>query len=559
MNQNQILAFLGAIILGGGLAYVAMSQLQGPPPEPPAQPEPDASPTPPKPPAPSTPDASPEQAAAPDAPEELLKTHCARCHVSPSPEHLPKEVWPFVMRWMGNYLGIPSIGPDNERLVQPAFVPKEQLVSEDAYKRLERWLVERARPQAEMRIARDRAPVTARFTPKRLQVAGDVELLTLLHVDEGRQRLLVGGGKLDGGPRLRSYTLRGEQDWEVLFRTEPIVAEPREGGYRIATIGALDMDRGNGRIVDLTLARKGPPSQAALLSGAHRLTHIVSRDLDGDGREDLVAVEFGDGYGPPGRGRLSVLWATPRFEEVVAKGAKAIPTGPLSGALEQTTLMAEAGPLNVVVDDFNGDGREDIALARAQGYQQIIVWLNLGERRFERRVVKEWFASFGLNRMRAADFDGDGDRDLLVVSGNNMEIPAAPLRPYHGLRVLENEGELRFTERFVYPFYGGLDAVVRDFDNDGDPDVAAISLFPDWDAPEMFVYLENEGGFAFSASGLAEADFGQWLSIGAGDVNGDGAPDILLGSTRMPLGLVPDKASARISASPPVLVLENNP
>ena len=49
--------------------------------------------------------------------------------------------------------------------------------------------------------------------------------------------------------------------------------------------------------------------------------------------------------------------------------------------------------------------------------------------------------------------------------------------------------------------HGAYKAMARDFDGDGDLDIAAISFYPEFDAatPESFVYLENTGGMKFNA------------------------------------------------------------
>jgi hypothetical protein len=88
-------------------------------------------------------------------------------------------------------------------------------------------------------------------------------------------------------------------------------------------------------------------------------------------------------------------------------------------------------------------------------------------------------------------------------------------------------------------------ALARDFDGDGDLDIAAISFFPDYrqSPQESFVYLENLGGLRFAASSFRECLDGRWLVMDTGDVDGDGDLDLVLGSyikgpTSVPLVLM---------------------
>jgi hypothetical protein len=166
-----------------------------------------------------------------------------------------------------------------------------------------------------------------------------------------------------------------------------------------------------------------------------------------------------------------------------------------------------------------------------------------------------------LTQTLSVDLNQDGRMDLLMVNGNNMEIKNAPLKPYHGIRILLRKGErLEFEERHFYPMHGAIKAVAEDFDLDGDMDLAAIAFYPDWslDNPQTFVYLENKGAQGLQASVPTQEHWGRWMTMDAGDFNRDGFPDILLGGAYVKHGVHSDyQEQYQQLPHPSLMIMEN--
>jgi hypothetical protein len=172
--------------------------------------------------------------------------------------------------------------------------------------------------------------------------------------------------------------------------------------------------------------------------------------------------------------------------------------------------------------------------------------------------------------MELVDVNGDGHPDIVYANGDNGDYPSPP-KPYHGVHAFLNDGRGQFAERYFFPMPGAYKTVARDFDGDGDVDVAAIAFYPDEasGAPLSFVYLENQGGpgggLQFRARTFADADRGRWLTMDAGDADGDGDDDLVLGSFALPDA--PDDGGGpasrgpvprwRAPGAPAVLILEN--
>ena len=135
-------------------------------------------------------------------------------------------------------------------------------------------------------------------------------------------------------------------------------------------------------------------------------------------------------------------------------------------------------------------------------------------------------------------------RNLLKLLRNGMESPMLAVeeslmevRPLVVARVgwlwsIANIATLIGLIGTIFGLIGAFKAVAADFDGDGDLDLAAISFFPDLarSPEEAFLYFENLGGMRFKASTIPLGTRGRWLTLEAGDLDGDGDLDMILGS-----------------------------
>ena len=180
---------------------------------------------------------------------------------------------------------------------------------------------------------------------------------------------------------------------------------------------------------------------------------------------------------------------------------------------------------------MDGDGKEDLVVMTAQGDEGIRIFYQKDNLEFKSDQVIRFSPVFGSSWFELLDYDGDGDQDVVTVHGDNGDNTPI-LKPYHGLRIHLNDGTNNFSEVFFYPFHGATRSVSRDFDQDGDVDIAIVSTFPDYSRqPEKsFIYLENKNKdtFDFEAYSLPNNLSGRWFLMDGGDVNGDGDEDIIL-------------------------------
>ncbi len=258
----------------------------------------------------------------------------------------------------------------------------------------------------------------------------------------------------------------------------------------------------------LYLPKKEGAAPVVLIDQLQRPVHTSFADFDENGLDDFVICEFAKWTG-----NLS-WWQN--------KG---------KGRFERRLLTEQTGAIKTAVRDFNEDGRTDILALFGQGNEGFFVYLNQGNGQFQERQILQFPASYGSSYFELTDFNGDGNEDIIYTNGDNADYPPI-LKPYHGIRVFLNEGNLHFKESLFIPLPGAYAAMPRDYDKDGDLDFAAISFFPDFEETpaKSFAYFENTGNLTFKAYTFPEVNNGRWLVMDAGDMDQDGDTDLILGA-----------------------------
>ncbi len=459
---------------------------------------------------------------------DLSKVYCVTCHVYPEPEILDRYTWametlPRMAFWVGHAEYDLSDEPGIGELREAGLLPTGPLMSLEDWQAVGSYYLHAA-PARAKEIEREPTAVgLTGFTPRIIPAEGP-GLTSLVRIVPKARKLLLGAG---GHGAIEETTLEGKVLRSFPVDSLAVDAARTADGWEVCLVGSLPpADVTTGRLV---FVPDSPGTARPLLDGLRRPVQSLAADLDGDGRRDRVLNQFGNILGG-----LSVAFGK----------------NGLQGA--GVPLAEQPGAARSAIADFNGDGKPDIVVAFSQAREAVTVFLNGGDAGFAPVPVANYPPAWGNVFVDVLDFNGDGRPDLLTCNGDSgdFSVYPSPRRAYHGVRVLLHEGldadgAPKFREAFFFAMYGAYRALARDYDEDGDLDIAACSFYPDYPSrpQESFVYLENQGGLKFSASTFAESLSGRWIGMDAADADGDGDIDIALASFVDGPGRVPEKLS----------------
>jgi hypothetical protein len=187
------------------------------------------------------------------------------------------------------------------------------------------------------------------------------------------------------------------------------------------------------------------------------------------------------------------------------------------------TVLADSliAPAHIQIADFDGDGDNDIMVAvlgllfpSNDKIGTVVLLENDGSCRFKMHVAEEKIAR--VSDVRAGDLDGDGDMDLAVAQFGYDDGET---------RWIENKGGWKFESHILQHLSGPINVEIVDIENDGDSDLVSL-VSQEWE--EIYLYI-NDGKGNFRTElifGSSNEDFGS-SGIFMSDVDQDGDKDIL--------------------------------
>jgi hypothetical protein len=219
---------------------------------------------------------------------------------------------------------------------------------------------------------------------------------------------------------------------------------------------------------------------------------VALGDFNGDGIPDVAAVAGGTG-----RPLLIFLGN---------------PDGSFTAAPSPAFSAYTFGP--IVVADFNGDGKQDMAVLNGDT-DTVTIFLGNGDGTFNVAASSPSTGSSPI-RLAVGDFNGDGLDDLAVTSDATNTA-----------NILLGNGDGTFTSAPSSPVLGNFpfSIAVADFNGDGRADLAITDVYDD----TVWILLGNGDG-TFAASSNLHSGV-RCSPIVVGDFNGDGKPDLAVGAS----------------------------
>lgn len=327
--------------------------------------------------------------------------------------------------------------------------------------------------------------------------------------------------------------LVGEAGGDSFGYTVAMVGDLTGDGLDDIVVTATEYRRGNGRIylhygtsagisttADLTLDEEDDfPLFGHLVAGAG--------DVNGDGYADLIAASTG------------TTWSTGKVY-VFLGSSTGLALPPAHEYYGETTDTA-FGSAATGIGDVNGDGYADVAIGESghddsTGRVHILYGSASGLPDSADLIVEgeETEAEFGDSIAGAGDVNGDGYDDL-IVGARNHGVDLGRAYVFHGsAEGLSSTVATTLSGEAPEGLFGKEVASAGDVDGDGYDDVMVGAPGTDTETGRAYLYHGSSTGVASEASPTLDGEtvydlLGAALSP-AGDVDGDGFDDVIIGS-----------------------------
>ncbi len=356
--------------------------------------------------------------------------------------------------------------------------------------------------------------------------------------DAGRAYVYYGGDTPD---TVADITLTGAAASDAYGVAVGCAGDVNHDGHPDLIVAATGNDAGGSNAGAAYVVDVGPPPAVAYrlhktLAGTTTYSWYGSAvgaagDMDGDGYADVIVGAWNEFTGYTNRGNAYVYFGP------------SLPTDDWFSLEFAASGLPEAlGGSVGTGGDVNGDGHDDVLVGAndAGGYGK--AYLHYGSA--SPNTLADWTLSgaaygdgFGSCVATAGDVNGDGYDDVLVgASGSSVGNGAGRVHLYRGGAAPDTMADLAVVGEAYLDEFGSACATAGDVNGDGYADVIVGAGRNDAggvDAGRAYVFLGGPGmdvvADVVMTGEAADDRFGG--SVGtAGDMNGDGYDDVLVGA-----------------------------
>ncbi|MCA9198409.1 MAG: VCBS repeat-containing protein [Planctomycetales bacterium] len=282
---------------------------------------------------------------------------------------------------------------------------------------------------------------------------------------------------------------------------------------------------------------------------SNRVTSINVSDIDADGFCDVIVASYDNRItwhaNPSGLGQFSSA------QPITSSSMPLYPRSPVIvdidndqnpdiafvnshgiGWFQSVNGQGQFSPLRQVpiegsirarlaVTDIDGDGDTDLLFERYLSDQTTLGWVRNMDGKGDFGQFQPLAETSGQIDFRTADFDGDGDTDIALVTGSIID------RTIVWLENTDGSGTFSGVQRLTQSTAGASHIAVADMDADGDVDIVTLG-----EGDRIKLHL-NDGSGNFDVSKTISSQipsvFG--ASITLVDVDGDDDLDVVVGET----------------------------
>jgi subtilisin family serine protease len=252
--------------------------------------------------------------------------------------------------------------------------------------------------------------------------------------------------------------------------------------------------------------------------------NLILGDFNGDGKTDFIRQEKG-------------AWDDDNFNTANVFFSNGDGTFVKFDLTPYRGDLGEDAGVNLVVGDYNGDGKDDFIRQEKNGLDDddvltAEVFMSNGDGSFSSQLLTEWWTMKGdFTNLIVGDYNGDGKDDFIRQEKGDWDDDNG-----NTANIFFSSGDGTFAKFDLTPDYGNLgedagsNLIVGDYNGDGKDDFIRQEKngWDDDDDLTAEVFMSNGDG-SFSRQLLTEwwTMKGDFTNLIVGDYNGDGKDDFI--------------------------------